>query len=432
MRRIWQVARRDYIEVVSSRTFIVLLLTFPVLLIASIAIPRLLEKNTAPAKIVFLNLPSEWEQQLRAAYDADTNAAPVLTMEFAATASSAEAEPRIKQLQSDVRKERCFGYVTVEPKGKGEWELSLTTRTAGSNDGVKWLHRALPRVARSARARGMGLSAEQMAALDMPIELKPFVLPREGDTSKQASDTDRLAAYAPIFFTYLLWVTIFTLVQKLMVATIEEKSNRTVEVILSSMTAFEFICGKVLAGAFEGFTVLLVWLGTLGVAADYFSKKYFHNIDLTVLLAHKDQLVFFCIFFVMGFVLFAALTVGLGALCNSIKDTQNLMTPVMLLMVMPILVMVYVGTNPNSPLSIGLSFFPFFTPFLMMNRIAATPPPHPLEVIGSLLLLGLSIVGTTWAGAKLFRIGILMYGKPPSLREIAKLLRSPHAHHSSA
>src|SRR5262249_47617162 len=117
--------------------------------------------------------------------------------------------------------------------------------------------------------------------------------------------------------------------------------------------------------------------------------------------------------------------VGMGSLCNTIKDTQGLMTPVMMTMMVPILVMTYVGSHPNTTLSVVLSWVPFFTPFLMMNRVAADPPAGSLEVVGSFVVLLLAIYGTTWAGAKLFRVGILLYGKRPSLPEVLKILRTP-------
>src|SRR5207302_44363 len=168
---------------------------------------------------------------------------------------------------------------------------------------------------------------------------------------RTGSETDRLAAYAPAIFTYMLWIVTFTLVQRLIISTIDEKANRTIELILSSITPMEFMAGKVLGGVLEGLTVLLSWMVTFYLAylaAGYFTAQYLKGIDLRILFTHKDQLVFFGVYFTLGFVLFAALVVLL-----------------------------------------------------------------------------LAIYGTTWAGAKLFRVGILLYGKRPSLPEVLKILRTP-------
>src|SRR5207244_1386096 len=115
---------------------------------------------------------------------------------------------------------------------------------------------------------------------------------------------------------------------RLIISTIDEKANRTIELILSSISPMEFMAGKVLGGVLEGLTVLLSWLVTFYLAADYVTAHYLKGIDLRILFTHKDQLVFFGLYFALGFVLFAALVVGLGSLCSTSKDAQGLMTPV--------------------------------------------------------------------------------------------------------
>ncbi len=424
MTHVWQVAKRDYIETVRSSSFIITLLIVPALIIVSIALPRLLERTAEPSKFALVNLPDAWTRQIYELYKADEEIHKRLILETKNNSATQSASQSIHDVESQVIAAHLYGFVTAEPSPEGGLTPTITIRVRGDDDGLRWLKRSLPALVRSERAAKLGLSSEQVAQLDAPIQIPDVLLEKSGE-KRAASDTDRLAAYAPAIFTYMLWIVTFTLVQRLIMSTIEEKSNRTIELILSSVSPMEFMAGKVLGGVLEGLTVLLAWLATFYLAADYFTHNYLKGLDLRVLFAHKDQLVFFGVYFALGFILFAALVVGLGSLCNTIKDTQGLMTPVMLTMMVPIFVMTYVGSHPNTRLSIILSWIPFLTPFLMMNRIAANPPPSALEVAGSFALLLLAIYGTTWAGAKLFRVGILLYGKRPSLPEVVKILRTP-------
>ncbi|MEE8169151.1 MAG: ABC transporter permease, partial [Phycisphaerae bacterium] len=425
MNLIWLIARRDYIETVRTPTFIILLLIVPVLLVAMVSIPALLEKSSGPARMAMVDLPPEWQERLEAMYEAESESEELerkLTLVPMNTPLGVAPDEHAKQLRSQIRVEALYGFVTVEELDDDERTAAVTTRTASRKDGVRWLKRRLPIIVRVDRARQLGVSAEDLARLYAPVEIKPYVLSELGDEARAASRTDRLAAFAPMIFTYVLWLVIFTLGQKLLLSTIEEKSNRTVEIILSSVSPSQFMAGKVLAGVLEGVTVMVVWFATLAAFAGYITQRYLQDLDLMILFARKDHLAFFALYFALGFVLFASLIVGIGSLCNTVKETQNLMMPVSIVMIVPILVMGFVGENPNAPLSIALSYFPFFTPYLMMNRIAATSPPHPLEIVAATTVLLLAIWGTTWAGGRLFRVGVLMYGKPPSLRQMLRLV----------
>ena len=115
--------------------------------------------------------------------------------------------------------------------------------------------------------------------------------------------------------------------------------------------------------------------------------------------------------------------VAIGSACNTLKEAQNLLAPVMFFLTVPMFFIVVVGKDPNGSLSRVVSMIPLFTPFLMMMRIAATPPPPPLEIAASLAILALSAALALRLAARVFRVGVLMYGKPPSVREIFRWMR---------
>ena len=129
----------------------------------------------------------------------------------------------------------------------------------------------------------------------------------------------------------------------------------------------------------------------------------------------------FVTLFLLGYLFYASFLVGIGSVCNSIKEAQNLVTPVVLVMLVPLLSMVPIAQDPNGTLARFLSYVPPFTPFVMMNRAAG--PPSTWEYVVTTLIMIAAIALTMWAAAKVFRTGILMTGKPPRLMEILRWIR---------
>jgi len=171
--------------------------------------------------------------------------------------------------------------------------------------------------------------------------------------------------------------------------------------------------------------MVLSWLTVLFVGTKYLPAVFGAPADLELSAIASDPLLIgsFLAYFVLGYLLFAAILVGLGSVCNTVSDAQNMMPAIMLVLFVPLLSMVPIGRDPNGTLARVLSYIPPFTPFVMMNRAAG--PPATLEYVVTTLLLLVSIVVALWAGAKVFRIGILLTGKPPRLREILRWVRAP-------
>jgi len=132
--------------------------------------------------------------------------------------------------------------------------------------------------------------------------------------------------------------------------------------------------------------------------------------------------IYFVIFFILGYFLYGTFYAAIGSMVNSEKEAQQLLFPVTMFLVVPVLLMMYVIRSPNSPLAISLSLVPFFAPILMLLRICILLPPF-LQVGSSVLILVLTIFFMVWLTAKIYRVGILMYGKRPGFREIVKWIR---------
>ncbi|MEX1051342.1 MAG: ABC transporter permease, partial [Gemmatimonadales bacterium] len=207
--------------------------------------------------------------------------------------------------------------------------------------------------------------------------------------------------------------------------TVEEKSNRIIEVLLSSLSPVQLMAGKIMGVAWTGAAMLGAWLLSFFLVTKYVPAMLGApaSLDLSFILQDPLYLASFAVYFVLGYLLFAAILVSIGASVNTLKEAQNLMGPVTILLIVPLMAMMPIAQDPNGALAKILSWIPPFTPFVMMNRAAG--PPTLVEYLGTTALLLVSIAVALWVAAKVFRVGILMTGKAPTPREILRWIRAP-------
>jgi ABC-2 type transport system permease protein len=207
----------------------------------------------------------------------------------------------------------------------------------------------------------------------------------------------------------------------LMHSIIEDKTSRVIEVLLSSVTPAQLMGGKILGVGAVGLTQTLVWVLSAAGASAYGFRAL--ATDAPFPTFSPVFLVFFFIYFVLGFFLFATLYVGAGSLCNSAQEAQSLVFPITLMLVIPMMTMSAVIRQPDSGLAVALSLIPFFSPITMFIRINLLMPPL-YQIALSILLLVLTLLLLIRLIARVFRVGILMYGKRPTLPEIARWMRT--------
>jgi ABC-2 type transport system permease protein len=227
-----------------------------------------------------------------------------------------------------------------------------------------------------------------------------------------------MVAFALLFFLYMsvLFYGLFV-----MRGVIEEKQSRIVEIVISSVKPTQMMLGKVVGIGLVGLTQIGIWaLTTAGLSL--FGATMFPSQAAKIPSIPMSMLVYFVLFFVLGFFLYATLYAMVGSMVSSEEDAQQMQFPVTLLIVVPMMILGLVMSNPNSTSSIVLSMVPFFAPALMMLRIAVINPPV-WQVILSMVIMVVTILGFLWVAAKIYRVGILMYGKRPSIAELGRWLR---------
>ncbi len=201
--------------------------------------------------------------------------------------------------------------------------------------------------------------------------------------------------------------------------TIEEKSNRIIEVLLSSVTPGELMMGKLFGIAAIGLTMVGAWMMALFGILSWKSGGASELAGQILTVLRGSNLVpLFSIYFLLGYLMYSAFILSVGSVCNTIKEAQSYMGVLTMIMMVPLLTMTFIPKDPNGSLARILSWIPLYTPFTMMNRATADPPL--VDLIGTLVLLILTTILALWMSGKIFRLGILRTGQPPKLLEMLR------------
>jgi len=291
-------------------------------------------------------------------------------------------------------------------------------------DLLNWYEGQVSAEVRERRLAQENITPQVAQWIQTPVQFDARKVSGTGE-EEEVKTRDRARQIAPVVFVYLLWVSVFTVSQMLLTNTIEEKSNRVIEVLLSSVSPVELLAGKIAGIAATGLTLVGSWALMFYIGALYLPRAFGAPMDLNLASLATDPIYIgsFIGYFLLGYLFFAAILSSMGSVCNTLKEAQNLMQPVILLFIVPLMTMMPIMRDPNGTLARVLSFIPPFTPFVMMNRAAG--PPALWEYAATTVLLIASVAAVLWAGAKVFRIGILLTGKPPKVKEILRWVRAP-------
>ncbi len=270
------------------------------------------------------------------------------------------------------------------------------------------------------------------------------------DGSEQISSS-QIAGVIGMVFTFIVYLFIVAYGAMVMQGVMEEKTNRIVELIISSVKPFELMMGKIIGILFVGLTQVFLWgiltscllliggvfsmgsppdpaalqqaveLSGSGELNDVISAEASEIMQILSTINFIEILIFFILYFVGGYLLYASIFAAIGSAVDQQEDTQQFMTPVMLFMAFAFYAGIYSMQNPDGPLAFWCSMIPFTSPVVMMIRLPFEIPMW--EKLLSVVLLYLTSVSIVWVSAKIYRVGILMYGKKPSVKEIVKWIK---------
>lgn len=289
-----------------------------------------------------------------------------------------------------------------------------------------------------------------LEAVKTPVHLQIFRNDESGAQDRQARSS-AISSVVGMVLGFVLYMFLLIYGAMVMQSVIEEKNNRVLEVVVSSIRPFQLMMGKILGVASVAVVQVLIWgvlvvgVGTLvmphlvpqevmqnveAMQAGGFDAAAATGVDVDMLQAVATAtdmgyilqlFVFLMLYVVGGYLLYSAMFAAVGSSVDSIQDAQQLQTPIMIPIILSIFVMMAVMNDPNSQLAFWFSMIPFTSPVVMMARIPAGIPLW--EIVVSLVLLYLSFAGMVWVAAKIYRVGIFMYGKKPNLKEVCKWVR---------
>ncbi|MBK7405013.1 MAG: ABC transporter permease [Phycisphaerales bacterium] len=334
----------------------------------------------------------------------------------------AETEPesvqsRLKPVEAD-KPDALLALAVIAPdavdKAEGAEEFGgyqLFVRGKTDDRNIDHIRTGVRRAILDKRYAEAGVDGKQLSALTTVASGRPQEIT---DSGEARSSTAELNIMLPFGFMILLMMSVMVGGQYLLTTTIEEKSSRVVEVLLSAVSPMQLMTGKIIGQMVVGLVLLSVY-ASVGAA----TLSAFALLDLLSI----DKIIFMLIYFVLAYFIIASLMAAIGSSVNELREAQSLMGPVMMVIMLPYFFWLPISRDPNSTLSLVLSMTPPMSPFAMMVRITSTEPPPMWQILLSIGLTAAAAYLCVWLAAKVFRVGLLMYGKPPNFKTLIRWVR---------
>ncbi|HEX2918836.1 MAG TPA: ABC transporter permease [Edaphobacter sp.] len=410
MRNIWLIAKREYLERVRTRAFLISTLMIPLLMVGGIVGSVLGTGRTRQAlhitivsrdQQVALDLQKELEGS-----KADQIVADVISPGNTATKAALDSMLADGQIDG-------YLWITQATHPNARPTFSYTPRSSADIAAKAAITMALRTVLMRERLAHNGMVANDVDSLMEPVKV---------DTTQAGKNAESTSSYVAIYVLFfLMYMVILLYGMNVARSIIEEKTSRVFEVLLATITPEEMMAGKVIGVGSVGLTQVAVWLLTaiLLTSGSWLQAVAGHSVHFAL---SAPQLIYFVVFFLLGYLLYSSIAAALGAMVNSEQELQQLN----MFLVMPLAGCMFalapVISNPSGPVARIISLIPFCTPLIMYLRISLAPPPA-WEIALSILLMIATIYAILWCASRIYRVGILMYGKRPNLSEIMRWLK---------
>jgi ABC-2 type transport system permease protein len=425
------VARSEFTTLVQSKAFLIGLLMMPVFMGVGVGVQRFTRGATdlKDRAFVVVDRSGALFGPLKAAAD-DWNRANE------ATAASAQTQPRFlpseaaagpsdavarAALSDRVQREQIYAFVEI-PADALDPDTTSTISYYSNHPGYRtlpaWIGTAINKEILNQRFRHASIDRAVVTRLTRRVEVSELGLVARDAAGAitAASRVDRVRTTAiPVGMMMILFFSVISSAPQLLNSVLEEKMSRISEVLIGSVTPYELMMGKLIGSA--ALSVLLAAIytaGSVGMARHYGYGNAIHPLDLAWL----------ALFLATAAFMFGSIFITIGAACSDLKDAQGMMTPAMLIIMLPALTWFSILNAPDSPVSIALSLFPTATPFLMLLRIAIPPGPPMWQVALGVALAAATSVAFVYAAGRIFRTGLLMQGKSATLGEMWRWIRA--------
>jgi len=324
-------------------------------------------------------------------------------------------------LTERVKSGGLFAFAIIEPNvfdATAGGAVRYHSQTPSYRTLTNWLRSVINQEIKRVRIAELGLSPETVAALSSQTRVRQFGLVEttsDGEVIDAKEENRILTFVVPFAGIMLMFMMIMTIAPAMLNNVLEEKMQKISEFLVSSITSFQLMLGKLVGAVGIGLTLSTIYLGAA------YGLAYYFEISESIPVSLYAWFVFYLF---TALIIFGSIFSAIGAACSEIKDAQSLMTPIMMLVIIPMMCMGPILDSPSSLFAKTVSLFPPATPMLMFARIAIPPGPALWEIVLGSVLVILFAVGSVWAAGKVFRIGILSQGQAPSMAKLVQWIVS--------
>ena len=431
-KRFLLILQREYMSIVGKKSFIVMTLLMPFLLILLGCIPVLLQMiNTNDEKTVAV---IDETGRYGGAIKSDDQ----FDFEYYDQAKSGNA----RQLYDEKGKE-LYAIVIIPRDVEATHQLLVYSESAVSSTLIAHLERSMGKTLTDAKVCSYGIEGLEKILKECNVEVNVRSIKWSDGGSEETSSTD-IAMIVGVALSMLSYFFVLMYGAMIMNSVIEEKTNRIVEVIVSSCKPLELMLGKILGVALVGFTQVAIWAVLLGIAGTVLGMGFIGSavaspeaVDAAQAMAQSSQsdgfvemllsvnyvqiLFFFVVYFIGGFLLYASLFAGFGSAVDQASDASQFTTPIMIVIIIALYASLACMENPDGDVAFWCSMIPFTSPMVMMVRLPYDVPVWQMAL--SVAVLYGTAIGLTALSAKIYRTGILLYGKKNSFKDVIKWIK---------
>src|SRR5579859_5540082 len=424
------IAKREYLERVRSRTFVIMTLFIPALMLVVTAVPTMLMQrgsnetkhmvvvaaNRETAEMIRTGIEQQQEKKAKSKDDELSSRPRLAATRFSVEVSTDATPAEHEALRQKVSQKQLDGFLWATPDAIAERKIEFVTNDTSSFMDNDTMGDTVSDALRRYALKNKGLQESDIDAALRPVEVEPV-----SPNGKNAPDPQKMFVVT-LVMVMVMYMTVLLYGVNVMRSILEEKTSRIMEVMLSTASAKEMMAGKILGVGAVGLTQVGIWAAAAAAFAGY--AVVTSGMLKTIKAAMNPALlIYFVVFFLLGYVLYSTLCAAVGSMVNSEQESQQMQFLVMMPMILAVVFITNIFTHPNSPIAVFGSLFPFTAPLVMFSRIAMQPETPWWQIGASIALMIATIYAMVWLCGRIYRVGILMYGKKPNLPEILKWIR---------
>ena len=408
MKQVWTILKWEYINRVKTKLFLITTFVLPFFMAGMMYLPTIL-MDLEPEEITEIGLVYDdsvqdllgrFQSQVDGNYRLKDGNPQFIFSRF----------PNEKMALDSVLFKSIDGYMYIPASVQDSGQVNYFSLSLSNIKIYRNLSRTLNQVVIEQRMLDQNIDVALVGQLSRRIAFETFEIDKEGETSKG----DELSSFLiPYLFLMILFMTVFMSGQLLLRSVMEERTSRTMEILLSSVTPDELMRGKILGLGALGMTQMVFYL-TVALAATHYK-------ELAVI--EFSQIPIFLIYFITGYLFYAAIFAAMGTFFTSEQEAQQSSGIISIVAVLPIVFASYFITNPGSAFTIGSSYIPPLTPFMMIIRLGTGSVEMP-EIIYTTILMIISCWVMLKLSGKIFRTAVLLYGKKISVKEVIRWIRA--------